>query len=168
MLKAPGTELCQNACGVVNEQKNILLSSVFSRVLNEWIQSVYIIYTLNYHISIYHIHIYIYIYMYMIYWYMIIQSVYDIYALNSFIEHSGEHWWEQNIFLFVHHTTSILAKLSTWCFEHSGDIGCSLLVNPSHTDESWEVQNLDKESITANQLIESLERNMLRKTWQLL
>ena len=22
-------------------------------------------------------------------------------------------------FLFVHHTTSILAKLSTWCFEHS-------------------------------------------------
>ena len=31
-------------------------------------------------------------------------------------------------FLFVHHTTSILAKLSTWCFEHSGDISCSLLV----------------------------------------
>ena len=53
-------------------------------------------------------------------------------------------------------------------FDHSGDIGCSLLVNPSHTDESWEVQNLDTESITANQLIESLERNMLRKTWQLL
>ena len=23
-------------------------------------------------------------------------------------------------FLFVHHTTSILVKLSTWCFEHSG------------------------------------------------
>ena len=22
----------------------------------------------------------------------------DIYALNLFIEHSGEHWWEQNIF----------------------------------------------------------------------
>ena len=41
-------------------------------------------------------------------------------------------------FLFVHHTTSILAKLSTWCFEHSGDIRSSLLVNPSHTDESWE------------------------------
>ena len=44
-------------------------------------------------------------------------------------------------FLFVHHTTSILAKLSTWCFEHSGDISCSLLVNPSHTDESWEGPN---------------------------
>ena len=44
-------------------------------------------------------------------------------------------------FLFVHHTTSILAKLSTWCFEHSGDISCSLLVNPSHTDESWEGRN---------------------------
>ena len=24
------------------------------------------------------------------------------------------------------------------CFEHSGDISYSLLVNPSHTDESWE------------------------------
>ena len=44
-------------------------------------------------------------------------------------------------FLFVHYTTSILAKLSTWCFEQSGDISCSLLVNPSHTDESWEGRN---------------------------
>ena len=44
-------------------------------------------------------------------------------------------------FLFVHHTTSILAKLSTWCFEHSGDISYSLLVNPSHTDESSEGRN---------------------------
>ena len=44
-------------------------------------------------------------------------------------------------FLFVHHTTSILAKLNTWCFEHSGDIGCSWLVNSSHTDESWEGRN---------------------------
>ena len=44
-------------------------------------------------------------------------------------------------FLFVHHTTNILAKLTTWCFEHFGDISCSLLVNPSHTDESWEGQN---------------------------
>ena len=35
-------------------------------------------------------------------------------------------------FLFVHHATSILAKLNTWCFEHCGDISsCSLLVNPS-------------------------------------
>ena len=57
------------------------------------------------------------------------------------------HWalWRTLIrteyFLFVHHTTSILAKLSTWYFEHSGDIGCSLLVNISHTDESWEERN---------------------------
>ena len=48
---------------------------------------------------------------------------------------------ENRIFLFVHHTTSILAKLSTWCFEHSSDISCSLLVNQSHTDESWEGRN---------------------------
>ena len=43
--------------------------------------------------------------------------------------------------LFVQHTTSILAKLSTWCFEHSGDVSCSLPVNPSHTDEFWEGRN---------------------------
>ena len=35
----------------------------------------------------------------------------------------------------------VLAKLSTWCFEHSADISCSLLVNPSHTDESWDGRN---------------------------
>ena len=34
-------------------------------------------------------------------------------------------------FLFAHHTTSILAKLSTWCFEHSGYISCSLSLSLS-------------------------------------
>ena len=45
-------------------------------------------------------------------------------------------------FLFVHHATSVLAKFSTCSFEHSGDISSSLLVNPSHTDESWEGRNM--------------------------
>ena len=27
----------------------------------------------------------------------------DMYSLNFFMEYSGEHWWEQNIFLSVHH-----------------------------------------------------------------
>ena len=45
-------------------------------------------------------------------------------------------------FLFVHHTTSFLAKLSTWCFEHSGYISCSLLLNLSDTDESWQERNM--------------------------
>ena len=44
-------------------------------------------------------------------------------------------------FLFTHHTASILANLRTWCFEHSGNISCSLLVNTNHTDESWEGRN---------------------------
>ena len=44
-------------------------------------------------------------------------------------------------FLFVHHTTCILIELSSWCFEHSGDVSVSLLVNLSHTDESWEGRN---------------------------
>ena len=47
--------------------------------------------------------------------------------------------WEQNI--FCSSTTSILAKLSTWCFDHSSDISCSLLVDPSQTDEPWEGRN---------------------------
>ena len=61
-----------------------------------------------------------------------------IYALNLFIDHSGVYWWEQKYFCLF--TTSILAKLGTCCFEHSGDIIYFLLVNPSHTDESWEGQ----------------------------
>ena len=40
-------------------------------------------------------------------------------------------------FLLVYHTTS-MSKLSTWPFEHSSDASCSLLVNLSHTHESWE------------------------------
>ena len=54
---------------------------------------------------------------------------------------------ENRMFLFVHHTTSILAKLSTWCFEHSGDISCSLLVNPSQTYDSWDEQYMDINNI---------------------
>ena len=46
---------------------------------------------------------------------------------------------EQNIFCSF--TTSILAKLSTWYFERSGDISCSLLVNPRHNVESWAERN---------------------------
>ena len=57
------------------------------------------------------------------------------------------HWalWRTQMrteyFSFVHDTTSILAKLSAWCFEHSGDISYSLLVKRSHTDESFEEWN---------------------------
>ena len=42
-------------------------------------------------------------------------------------------------FLFVHHKR--FGKAQHLVFEHSGDINCSLLVNPSHTDESWEGRN---------------------------
>ena len=46
-----------------------------------------------------------------------------------------------HIYIYVHIYNIFLGKLSTWCFEHSGDISCSLLVNPSHNDESWEGRN---------------------------
>ena len=44
-------------------------------------------------------------------------------------------------FLFIHHTTSIFVRLSTWYLEDSGDISCLLLVELSHNDESWEGWN---------------------------
>ena len=53
--------------------------------------------------------------------------------------YTQEHWWKHNIFCSF--TTSILAELNIWCFEHSGDISCSLLINPSHTDKSWAGRN---------------------------
>ena len=65
----------------------------------------------------------------------------------GYIRFEFTHWalWRTlmrtECFFFVHHTASILAKLSTWCFYQSGEISCSLLVNPSHTDESWEGWN---------------------------
>ena len=44
--------------------------------------------------------------------------------------------------VYIYNILSIyIYKFSTCCFEHSGDISCSLLVNPSHTDESWEGRN---------------------------
>ena len=45
-------------------------------------------------------------------------------------------------YIYIYIYMLLLAKLSTWCFEHSGDFSCSLLVNPSHTDESWEGRNM--------------------------
>ena len=57
-------------------------------------------------------------------------------------------------FLFVHRTKCILAKLNTWCFQHSGDISCSLRVNPILTDESWEGGNTCLLIYTLNLLIE--------------
>ena len=48
-----------------------------------------------------------------------------------------------NIYIYIYiymykinHSTQN-KSLSTWCFEHSGGISCSLLVNVSHTGESW-------------------------------
>ena len=85
-----------------------------------------------------YIHIYMYIYITNIYMYI-------LYIYKS--EKNGVIFLEWStgayifVCLFVHHTTSILVKLSTWCSEHSGDTSCSLLVDPSHTDESWEGRN---------------------------
>ena len=72
-----------------------------------------------------------YIYKYI---YMDIRSEFNHWALWKTLRRT-------EYFLFVYHTTSILAKLSTWCLEHSGDISCSLLINSSHTDESWQGRN---------------------------
>ena len=73
----------------------------------------------------------------------------NIYIYICYINICSEfiHWvlWRTlmrtEYFLFVYHTTTILAKLGTWCFKHSGGKSCSLLVNPSHTDKPWERRN---------------------------
>ena len=54
-----------------------------------------------------------------------------IYSLST-LENTDE-----NKIFFCSFTKSIWAKFSTWCFEHSGEITCSLIVNPNCTDESW-------------------------------
>ena len=47
-----------------------------------------------------------------------------------------------HIYIYIYtHTLSINYILSTWCFEHPGDISCSLLVNPTLTDDFWEWWN---------------------------
>ena len=42
------------------------------------------------------------------------------------------------IYIYVYIRVYTLAKLSTWFFEHFGDISSSLLVNSSHNNDSWE------------------------------
>ena len=67
--------------------------------------------------------------------------------LSVDIHSQSIHWalWttlmKREYFSFFYHTTSILAKLSTCCFEHSGDMRVSLLVNMRHSEYSWEGRN---------------------------
>ena len=49
-------------------------------------------------------------------------------------------WVYIYIYKYIYNIYNII-QLSTRYFEQSGDISCSLLVNPSHTDESWEGRN---------------------------
>ena len=49
----------------------------------------------------------------------LLKSLLKSYLFNPFCEN-------YLLVLYIyHHTTSILTKLSTWCFEHFGDISCS-------------------------------------------
>ena len=43
--------------------------------------------------------------------------------------------------LTLYHSKVYIYYVSYSCLEHSGDISCSLLVNPGHTDEFWEGRN---------------------------
>ena len=54
-----------------------------------------------------------------------------IYSLSTLLGNIDENK------IFVCSPQAFWLSSGTWCFEHSGDISCSLLVNPSHTDESW-------------------------------
>ena len=52
-------------------------------------------------------------------------SIYTIWLYSLWI--TLENTDDSKVFLFAHHPTRILAKLSTRCFEHSGEISCSLI-----------------------------------------
>ena len=52
--------------------------------------------------------------------------------------------------------------LSTWCFEHSGDISSSLLVNLSHTHESWAGRNTWCGYVCSEFIYWALWRTMIR------
>ena len=79
-----------------------------------------------YYIHIY-VHIYIYIYIY-------------IYGRSEFIHLALWRTLMRTNVMFVRSPQAIWQS-SAPCLEHSGDNNCSLLVDPSCTDESWEGQN---------------------------
>ena len=58
--------------------------------------------------------------------------IYSLSTLGSF---------DENKIFFVLSPQEFWESFSTWCFEHFGDISCSVLVHPGHTDESWEGRN---------------------------
>ena len=45
------------------------------------------------------------------------------------------------IFIYIYIYTYIYDLYIQFIYEHSDDISCCLVVNPSHTDESWEGRN---------------------------
>ena len=82
--------------------------------------------------------------LYSLIWATLMSLVRDETRFCGYIPSEFDHWalWRTlmrtEYFLFIHHTTSTLAKLSTWYYEHSGGISCSLFFSVIHTDESWE------------------------------
>ena len=83
---------------------------------------------------------------------------------------------DENKLFFCLFTTRVLSKLSNRCFEHSGVMSCSLLVDTSHTDESFidrtkhvSVDDLQKTSIkinvTTDEGKESKQNVTLNKRW---
>ena len=93
-------------------------------------------------IYIYNIYIYIYIYIYVsIYLYIYIYIyIYAQYARSEFIHWALRRTLMRTNFMFVCSPQAIWQS-SAPCLEHSGDNNCSLLVDPSCTDESWEGRN---------------------------
>ena len=114
-----------------------------------YILYIYTLWVYTYNVYIYiHIYIYIYIQHINIYNRAALMSLWkDKTHVSGYIRSGFIHravWttlMRTEYFLFLHHTTSVLAKLSTLSFEHPGNISCSVLINPNHTDESWEGRN---------------------------
>ena len=145
--------------GLHTTRANLLYGIEKPKLKNEYYICIYIHKDIVLYLSIYlyiyiYIYIYINIYIYMNYIYMYVY-MYMIFTTEGLFEIAIESWpdWDihskfihwalwrtlnndENKTYFFLFTTSILTKLSTWSFEQSGNITSSLLVNPSHTDDS--------------------------------
>ena len=64
----------------------------------------------------------------------------DIY-ISIYVSYIYIYKYMIHIYLYLPLYLSLCIYICYICFEHSGDISCSLLVNSSHTDESWAGRN---------------------------
>ena len=133
----------------------LLLSCFYLLTLHAWLIYFFIfliffsvcLFFLFYFFFIFHVNLFIYFAIFLAYGGITRLRIPEVEEgrMQDFLSYGDIGWdgWVSFKFLYIFlcMSHSIRRDLEIWCFEHSGDISCSLLVNPSHTDESWERRN---------------------------